>query len=859
MSGASSVGHVLLTPQLLVRASAADGEQALLDDLLATFARVAADAAQGGTIAEDLTAACEALMRRLLSRAGSGVHHAVSRLEDLVRPLTSAAGSLSELLDHDDPADVASGLLALLKTLAGTASALTVEAVRVRVTTVLDILEHDLGLTAAALEAELWTFASDVIDRLEAPRDGLDASSVANRIAVAGTLRGVRRRSLGTFRFPTLRADEIAQMLFVELGALIGPVLEKVACVGHVSEDVVTALNAVKAAVPYTGLDSRTLGAGGADPANTSEYLWYASWLLGDDVWIDHMEGGGERVMLVDHQLVLRSGAADVLPFGDDAASWAGLMVPTSDALEAAAQGGPIPTTWDRRYTFDLVSPATMERYAYHSAWIAEAVETLSHIWYPVDGLTSKSLKIKKGNAPSATDVMDALYGGFQLAIKASEKRPVAFAIKPGTAGRLAGLAPTLLFHGVGSLQGMHWNAKGIDEFKMWGAVLIPSDALNFLTPNLILGVARDALLSTLTSLNDDDKDGAPDNLRHNGGIIGLVQAVMNAILTRVIFPKKYYGHPTTGNSTQVPNWSVTVWLEYELLLCTLWGVLSWFLGNCTACACAHRFTAPPGTPKDIALTVLKSVGLFYVNLFSAVEGKTEDGKLNLEGGAEFKGYQDSDASPYLLPWAADKTWICGQGNLGLFSHNFTNPLAPQVYAYDFMLDMGTEVLAARPGVVVDYFDWVPDGTGDNTPGDTTLLRSGQTTSDTWNFVAIRHDPDPQDLGPGGAAVTTYGVYGHGLQGSVRKVFSEHTPGVAAMGIIGTPVARGEPIMLADSTGVSLCNHVHFEVRVGPGAAVAPPIDRSRFTITIPFVFKDGGRPSTLEWLVSSNERVPAS
>ena len=56
--------------------------------------------------------------------------------------------------------------------------------------------------------------------------------------------------------------------------------------------------------------------------------------------------------------------------------------------------------------------------------------------------------------------------------------------------------------------------------------------------------------------------------------------------------------------------------------------------------------------------------------------------------------------------------------------------------------------------------------------------------------------------------------------------------------------------MLADSTGNSLCNHVHMEVCAGPANGA---VTIGGLGVTIPFVFKDGGQPSSREWLKSEN------
>ncbi len=615
MTGACSFGHVLLTPERLPRIAAIDGEQALVDDLIASIVRASADAMQRGTMTEDFIAACESLYERLLARAGTGLDRAVQRLGDAVRPLRSLIETLPERLDRDDPAEVANELLDLLGSLGTSASKLSIENIREQVKLVLDIVEQDLGLTPSALEDELWALVDDLVERLETPREGVEPAITANRIAVAGTLRRIRRRSRGSFAFPALSADRIAQLIFDALEALLEPLLEKAACVGHVTADLVDAIQAIKEAVPFSGQDSISIGAAGLPPRKDREYLWYASWLLDDDVWTARFDDLGEVVMLVDRQIVLRSGAGRACTI--DPSTWAGLMLPNDG---------------DRTYAFGEYGPQTMERLTHQLRWIGEAFETLFRLWYPVDGFTSKSLRLKKGNRLSATSLLDATYGGIHTAVKGSREAPIGFLIKPGLSGRFAGLTPTLLFHGLGLLQGMHWKADPVDAFKMWGVVLVVNDALDYAAPLLIVRTLRNGLLSALTMFNFDAKKGIPDNHRHAAGITSVCQALMDALLTRVMFPSRYYGHPVTGNTTQVPDWTRVMWLYYLLLLCPLWGVLGWWLGNLVASAFARKLVKPPDYAEDMALNIALSVGLFWVSLFTSVEGATEGGTLNLEG-----------------------------------------------------------------------------------------------------------------------------------------------------------------------------------------------------------------------------------
>jgi hypothetical protein len=183
---------------------------------------------------------------------------------------------------------------------------------------------------------------------------------------------------------------------------------------------------------------------------------------------------------------------------------------------------------------------------------------------------------------------------------------------------------------------------------------------------------------------------------------------------------------------------------------------------------------------------------------------------------------------------------------------------------------------------VVDYFDWIPDNidpsfdqimaaitaAGTNLlPGQTGIAEVTPTLiSFNWNFIMIRHDtqvPD-HDKDVGGTACTTYAVYGHGKQGSVREVFAAR--GVTdPKNIIGTTVQQGELIMKADDTGTSFHNHLHMHVLAGNSTTPAtPPISVSKLNqYTIPFVFREAkhiiardGVLKNLTWYKSDNEKV---
>jgi hypothetical protein len=920
MSSACSIGDVLLQPERLARATG-DRDEALLNDVLTSVARVVSDTADGGTMAEDLVAALEGVGPRLIDRAGDGIEQALTHLEDLVRPLPAMLQTVIGAFEHDEASAITEALLELLRSVAETTAQLSIESVREHVATLLSVLQDDLGLTPQALDDEVWALVDDAIARLEATPDGLEAPMAANRLAVAGTLRRLKRRGREVITFPALDADAIAAALLAELDRLMGPTLKKVACAGHVTADSLMAATALESAVTFTGFGSRSIGAADAPPVTERIYLWYATWLFGDgdiEWWQAWRLPFPAHISLAiiktppetlfrDYPLLLsddrdhRERSEWRAACGADAATWRGLVIPVPATTvfwgwdEPATDPSEIPRDKYHNYSFKNKSPDWVERFAYHSAWAADATDFLMHVWSPFwSGVSPRSVAIKKGGMPSVADISQMIVTAVALTPEAlpvggthdgrAPRIPLSFACGSNKAGRV----PPVVLRGAallaGSLQGIHWNADAGERTKMWLSVVL-SDYSRASGPSSITTMLREAMLSFITLWNHDGPDTggpdatAPDNRSLTAGLLNVFELVMNIVLVKggPIEPK-YYGPVTTFKSDRVEDLGVTVWLGYVVGLGIAFGCITGFLGTLVIWAILNAAGSTVARLdvliKNIAKSVLKSVALLPATTWSTwMENATEGGRLNLEGGMPFRGYPSQDTSPYKLPWEAGTTWMCGQGNLGGSTHNLINPLAAQTYAYDFMLDMDEDVLAARDGTVVDFFDWVPGATADLTPRpgfEEALFGTQPTGSDSWNFVAIRHDPDEHDhdRGESGVAITTYAVYGHGRFGSVRATFEAR--GVGESGVIGTRIRQGEPIMSAGSTGdSSSINQVHMEVRQGPPLADLPlsptgpqdpavvPVDRASYGITIPFVFADAGNPQSSEWVQSGNERVP--
>jgi hypothetical protein len=443
--------------------------------------------------------------------------------------------------------------------------------------------------------------------------------------------------------------------------------------------------------------------------------------------------------------------------------------------------------------------------------------------------------------------------------------------------GSFAGFAlgtalPFVLFNFPGTFQGMHTKGSTGENFKSYLLTFI-GDILNLVSAGLIGAALRDGLLSFLTIINYDPTVGdstsagnRPDNRSQIDGIVGIFTFLTTLLLIKVVVDRKDYGWKSTNLGPLAK-----LIFEYGMLGGLAFGIIGGFFGTLIAWTIGTMADGGLGIVdgKVLGLTVLRtalagaSPFSFMPALYGLKENDTGGGTWNPTG-APFNGYPADGSSPYLLPWEAGKNIMCFQGNLGFFSHNFVNP-TEQVYAYDLMLDKGTEILASRPGTVVDFLDSVPDGSQTNTAAASPV--PGQTPSQIWNFVMIMHDqesaPDAlHDLGPGGTKTTTYAIYGHGQQGTVRSSFLAN--GVQPQNIIGTAVRRGQVIMHADSTGISFCNHVHMEVRPGP-PPVPPPTGKPLTPVqlatvsangSIPFVFKGDGNLKSRRFYKSSNNKV---
>ncbi len=132
---------------------------------------------------------------------------------------------------------------------------------------------------------------------------------------------------------------------------------------------------------------------------------------------------------------------------------------------------------------------------------------------------------------------------------------------------------------------------------------------------------------------------------------------------------------------------------------------------------------------------------------------------------------EHDDDVRYRLPWRAGEAHFVSQGASGAFSHKGRSK-----YSFDFPMEIGTPVCAARGGTVIQIVDGY-------TEADTGRILFGPPA----NLVLILHDDG------------TYAVYAH-LNTSGTKVYD------------GQRVQTGQIIAESGNTGYSTGPHLHFGV-----------------------------------------------
>lgn len=165
--------------------------------------------------------------------------------------------------------------------------------------------------------------------------------------------------------------------------------------------------------------------------------------------------------------------------------------------------------------------------------------------------------------------------------------------------------------------------------------------------------------------------------------------------------------------------------------------------------------------------------------------------------------------SGYKLPWQAGISLVLTRS---ITHYSPPDPNGSMHYAFDFAARHDSSgqssmfpVLAAKPGRV-KYVRWQQDNGSETSPGNYLVLEDTTTTP------------------------TTYQLYLHLAKESIPE----------SLRIIGTPVSQGQFIGMADDTGYSTGNHLHFQVHTNPSSYWGSSVD-----IVFQEVGINGGRPRT--------------
>jgi murein DD-endopeptidase MepM/ murein hydrolase activator NlpD len=162
--------------------------------------------------------------------------------------------------------------------------------------------------------------------------------------------------------------------------------------------------------------------------------------------------------------------------------------------------------------------------------------------------------------------------------------------------------------------------------------------------------------------------------------------------------------------------------------------------------------------------------------------------------------YPPSAASPYRLPWPAGVKYLCVQGNRAVVSHRGRDE-----FAYDFAMPVGSDVCAARAGIVSRVV----------------VTNDGHGFRARNNSIAIRHEDG------------TYAQYLHLRRGGsyVR---------------VGERVEQGQRIAASGHVGRSMLPHLHFQVTGGGGRLLRVTFADVEVDRGIPRMFKSytAGRSS---------------
>lgn len=785
------VGSVLIQPQKIARARGRGRFDTLVQDFMVIVPRLLVDGAFEGPTMDGLGRAMLSAVERIGGRITPGLARVRQRAQGFIAPIEALMDRIGSAMDGSkDLAESAREIEATLKDLADRIESLGADNLRIISDQISLLIQSDLGLSREFIEDQIWTFVDEALAALEVSPPGERDRDRRNRLGVVSILRRLKLEARDMFALPEFDPGEVAGVLVGLLrDAGAKAAAQRAACVSRQAGKAAGAAATIIEAAPLSL--SGSIGAASPTP-NGHTYSWYASWLLKDDVWIDK----NGRTLKRNYRVVAEK---DGVTFAD---------IP-----EFTDAGGPEGV----RYTFARHSFDECEAHARVWSWVGDGLTAGAHL-LDVTLLTQSRILSNVLNiiANTGTSLFNGLY-----------KAPMRWWLFDSLHWRepsmcccaccdpcwrfitWAVVGPASMATIIGSFDHYHSNSISYyNELAFWVTLILP-DAYRALSYGGIMETLRDIWLTWMTLRNHVHDPSRPaSNIARHEGMWKPMSALAVNLFVRLL-PRRYYFIPNDKAEHTAPLF------VFILLVAPVTAVVGLIAGwySWQAILTGGKIH-DQGIVKQILKTYAWTALLIFPSMFIMTRaGDTGGGTYNPGGTSDYAGYPSQSTSPYKLPYGSQRGRIyVGQANLGFFSHQGPPTRdRDQVYAYDFGLDHGEWILAARAGTVVAANDTFDD---ENT--------------DDPNTIVIRHDTvdNDHDKNPlTGAAQTTFARYLHGAQGSIAEAFGVATGSAA----VNLTVVQGQRIMRSGDTGTSFHNHLHLAVYHDQGGN----------TRSVPFVFSD--------------------
>lgn len=772
-----SLNNILIRPQILEQ-DLSPQDYRLVNVLLELGNRLMRDMADGGTAGEKVTTAIQESLSELLQEMEARVLAASGKIQAFFQPILDAFQALFDGEFENTTADVFRVIAGLLELAGDATEALMTEALELKLKELVAIIEVDLGFTQARVRALVTGLVDRAIDSLTSEYLAGNQDEEATRHFVIGTYFEQLRDALLEFiTLPefTFDLNELVEGLTARLRKESWDEV-----LGKIQEVVEQANSATEGIGKFMG------GFGGkfkvsANTSASASFLpdppsWYASWFYND--W------GKDQVIGVTDRFDLSSE-----PFAGE-------------------------------IHFDPIGLDFMEHFAMVTSVLQDYGEAALHF----ASIESGDVSMNVINA-----ILNLFKGSLSIGLHDTDDADWVEAYK-WIGNWWIEHGASLLFSLVFAAESSHDRGHSDWTNFVFYATLLGKDVVENLMYNNWTTLGRGFFLSLFTLINHD-KDAAPNALNKdqiNG--LSFLFAEGGVALAGLVGGWTSFGLPVGSDRS---GWAFVGQWALGVIFGGAGGWLGALLGGGIAGDWASEEALADMTWKTSLLSFLKwPIYWYYI-----WNGDTNDGtrgKDRTTPNAQevtFPGYPDHETSPYKMPYKKGDSLQGAQGNLGPWSHHWGTS---QIYAVDFAHDHWTEVLAARGGVVKEFYDMVRDHDS-VTDNNLTILHNDPNESMIPNPI---HDKDHTGI------VQTEAKYIHAAHYGIRQTFASR--GIPEDYIIGTPVQQGMHVMFSGDTGMSAYNHLHFHIST----------EEAR---TIPFVFNDmpekKGVLRDLTWYVSQNEK----